>query len=107
MDKIWWNEQWMGYPIGPHYAKASNVDNAYRLKGKLFLIVGEMDSNVDPSSTMQVVDALIKANKDFDLLVVPGMGHSGGGKLGERKRRDFFVRHLLGTDPPDWNNLSE
>ena len=62
MDKIWWNEQWMGYPIGPEYAAASNVDNAYRLQGKLFLIVGEMDSNVDPSSTMQVVDALIKAD---------------------------------------------
>jgi len=105
MDKIWWNEQWMGYPIGPHYGASSNVDNAHRLEGKLFLIVGEMDNNVDPSSTMQVVNALIKAEKDFDLLVVPGMGHSGGGKFGERKRRDFFVKHLLGTDPPDWNKI--
>ncbi|MFC2121958.1 DPP IV N-terminal domain-containing protein, partial [Bacteroidota bacterium] len=107
MDKIWWNEQWMGYPVGPHYAASSNVDNAHKLKGKLFLIVGEMDSNVDPASTMQVVDALVKANKDFDLLVVPGMGHSGGGKFGERKRRDFFVKHLLGVNPPDWNSMEE
>ncbi|MCD6346921.1 MAG: prolyl oligopeptidase family serine peptidase [Bacteroidales bacterium] len=106
MDKIWWNEQWMGYPIGPEYAASSNVDNAYRLQGKLFLIVGEMDNNVDPSSTMQVVDALIKANKDFDLLVVPGMGHSGGGKFGERKRRDFFVKNLLGVNPPNWNSMT-
>lgn len=103
IDKLWWNELWMGYPIGPHYAEQSNVTNAHKLQGHLFLIVGEMDKNVDPASTMQVVDALIKANKDFDLLVVPGMGHSAGGAIGERKRRDFFVRHLLGEETPDWN----
>lgn len=107
MDKIWWNEQWMGYPLGPHYAASSNVDNAHRLKGKLFLIVGEMDTNVDPASTMQVVDTLIKARKDFDLLVLPGVGHSIGGSYGERRRRDFFVRHLLGVDPPDWNVIEK
>jgi dipeptidyl aminopeptidase/acylaminoacyl peptidase len=103
MDKIWWNEQWMGYPVGEWYDASSNVVNASKLKGKLLLIVGEMDHNVDPSSTMQVVNALIKANKDFDLLVVPGMDHSGGGPMGDRKRMDFFVKHLLGVDPPDWN----
>jgi len=102
MDKIWWNEQWMGYPLGPHYSESSNVDNAHRLEGKLFLIVGEMDNNVDPSSTMQVVNALINANKNFDLLVVPGMGHSSGGEFGDHKRADFFVKHLLGVDPPEW-----
>lgn len=102
MDKIWWNEQWMGYPIGPHYAESSNVDNAHLLQGKLMLIVGEMDNNVDPASTYQVVDALIKAEKDFDLIVVPGMGHSSGGKFGEHKRRDFFVKNLLDIDPPAW-----
>jgi dipeptidyl aminopeptidase/acylaminoacyl peptidase len=104
MDKIWWNEQWMGWPLGPHYAASSNVDNAYRLKGKLLLLVGEMDQNVDPASTYQVVNALIKADKDFDLLVVPGAGHTSGGAYGERKRNDFFVRALLGLDPPAWNN---
>ena len=78
MDKIWWNEQWMGWPIGPQYAASSNVDNAYRLQGKLLLVVGEMDTNVDPSSTMQVVNQLIKHNKDFDLLVIPGADHSVG-----------------------------
>jgi dipeptidyl aminopeptidase/acylaminoacyl peptidase len=102
MDKMWWNEQWMGYPIGPQYAECSNVVNADKLGGKLMLIVGELDDNVDPASTMQVADALIKAKKDFDLIVVPGMGHSGGGEFGERKRRDFFVRHLLQVTPPDW-----
>ncbi len=103
MDKIWWNEAWMGYPIGEHYERSSNVVNAHRLEGKLLLIVGEMDTNVDPASTMQVVDALIRADRDFDLLVVPGAGHSIGGAYGERKRADFFVRHLMGTEPPDWN----
>jgi dipeptidyl aminopeptidase/acylaminoacyl peptidase len=103
MDKIWWNEQWMGWPVGPEYAAASNVDNAAKLQGQLLLIVGEMDTNVDPASTMQVVNALIKANKVFDLLVVPGGGHGMGGAYGERKMYDFFFRTLLGTAPPDWN----
>jgi dipeptidyl aminopeptidase/acylaminoacyl peptidase len=103
MDKIWWNEQWMGWPLGPAYAAASNVDNAYRLQGKLLLVVGEMDQNVDPASTYQVVNALIKADKTFDLLVIPGAGHTSGGVYGDRKRNDFFVRALLGVEPPDWN----
>ena len=103
MDKIWWNEQWMGWPLGTQYSASSNVDNAYRLKGKLLLSVGEMDPNVDPASTMQVVNALIKANKTFDLVVLPGAGHGPGGEYGERKRFDFFVHHLLGVEPPDWN----
>lgn len=72
MDKLWWNEQWMGWPLGPEYAAASNVDNAHKLQGKLLLVLGEMDTNVDPASTMQVVNALIKAGKTFDLLVIPG-----------------------------------
>lgn len=103
MDKIWWNEQWMGWPVGPEYAESSNVDNAHKLEGKLLLINGEMDNNVDPASTVQVVDALIKADKNFEYLLVPGMKHSSGGDYGEHKRRDFFVKHLLGVDPPEWN----
>ena len=103
MDKIWWNEQWMGWPIGPQYAASSNVDHAHKLQGKVLLVVGELDNNVDPSSTMQVVNALIEANKTFELLVIPGAGHGHGGAYGERKRYDFFVQHLLGQAPPDWN----
>ncbi|WP_375443811.1 DPP IV N-terminal domain-containing protein [uncultured Fibrella sp.] len=102
MDKIWWNEQWMGYPVGPQYAECSNVVNAHKLQGNLLLMVGEVDDNVDPASTMQVADALIKANKNFDLVVLPGQSHTAGGDFGERKRRDFFVKHLLNTDPPAW-----
>lgn len=104
MDKASWNEQWMGYPVGPHYAASSNVEHARNLTGKLLLIVGELDTNVPPESTMRVVDALIKTNKDFELLVVPGMGHSNGGAYGTRRMQDFFVRHLQGVKPPDRNN---
>ncbi|MFO8174800.1 MAG: prolyl oligopeptidase family serine peptidase, partial [Longimicrobiales bacterium] len=105
MDKIWWNELWMSWPLGPHYEASSNVVNAHRLQGKLFLLVPEMDTNVDPSSTMQVVDALIQAGKDFDFMAVPGANHGSGGDFGVRKRYDFFVRHILGMEPPDWNRL--
>jgi len=103
MDKIWWNEQWMGWPIGPQYAECSNIENAYRLEGKLMLIVGELDDNVDPASTYQFVNQLIKNGKDHELIMVPGMGHSSGGDYGEKKRRDFFVKHLLEVNPPSWN----
>ncbi len=106
MDKISWNEQWMGWPVGPEYAASSNVDHAHKLKGKLLLAVGELDTNVDPSSTMQVVNALIKAKKTFDLLFLPGAGHGGWGDYWDRKRADFFVRNLLGVNPPDWNVLA-
>ncbi len=107
MDKMWWNEQWMGYPIGPEYAECSNVVNAGNLQGKLMLIVGEMDDNVDPASTMQVADALIKAKKDFELVVLPGVNHTLGGIYGEQKRRDFFIRNLLYEETPDWNTVSK
>jgi hypothetical protein len=103
MDKIWWNEMWMG-ELGDHYAANSNVTAAKNLKGHLFLAAGEMDTNVDPATTMQVVNALILAHKDFDLLIVPNGGHGALGPDGNRKRNDFFVRHLLGVNPPDWNS---
>jgi dipeptidyl aminopeptidase/acylaminoacyl peptidase len=107
MDKIWWNEQWMGWPVGPQYAASSNVDNAHLLQGKLMLVVGEMDKNVDPSTTFQVVNALIRADKTFTLLDVPGGGHGAGGPYGQRMLEDFFVRNLLGQETPDWNNPDE
>src|SRR5687767_1039870 len=108
MDKIWWNEQWMGWPIGPQYAASSNVEHAHLLQGKILLIVGELDTNVDPASTLQVVNALLKANKNFDFLMIPGAEHNAGrggdfAEYGERKRFDFFVRHLLGQNPPEWS----
>ena len=105
MDKIWWNELWMGYPVGPQYAESSNVANAHLLERPLMLVVGELDDNVDPASTMQVADALIKAGKDFELVVIPGAHHTVGEAYGEHKRYDFFVRHLLRVNPPLWSDL--
>ena len=105
MDKIWWNEQWMSYPIDSSYVECSNVENAHKLERPLMLVVGEMDDNVDPSSTYQVVNALVKANKDFELVMLPGVHHTMGESFGEHKRYDFFVKHLLGVNPPKWNEL--
>lgn len=100
MDKTWWNEAWLGWPVGAWYADNSNVTHAGKLQGQLLLTVGELDTNVDPASTMQVVDALIRADKDFDLVVVPGGQHGvGEGRYLVRRRQDFFVRHLLGVKP--------
>ena len=62
-----------------------------------------MDTNVPPESTLQLLNALIKANKEFDFLMVPGMGHSLGGDYCEHKRRDFFVKNLLGVEHPIWD----
>jgi dipeptidyl aminopeptidase/acylaminoacyl peptidase len=105
MDKIWWNELWMSYPVDSTYAECSNVVNAPKLQGALMLVVGELDDNVDPSSTYQVVNALEKAGKDFELVVLPGTHHTMGEKFGEHKRFDFFVRNLLKVNPPKWGDI--
>ena len=107
MDKIWWNEQWMGYPVDSSYVECSNVENAWRLTRPLMLVVGEMDDNVDPASTLQVANALIKAGKDFELVVLPGAAHTMGESFGEHKRFDFFVEELMGVRPPKWEDLKK
>jgi dipeptidyl aminopeptidase/acylaminoacyl peptidase len=100
MDKVWWNEQWLGWPVDDSYVRNSNVADAAKVKGALMLCVGELDHNVDPSSTMQVVNALEKADKDFELLVMTGSDHGAAETpYGSRRRMDFFVRHLLGVEP--------
>ncbi len=80
MDKMWWNEQWMGWPLGPQYAASSNVDNAYRLEGKALIIVGEMDSNVDPSSSLAGCERISQGSQAFRYALHPGAkpwrGHS-------------------------------
>lgn len=105
MDKIWWNEQWMSYPIDKSYEESSNVVNAHLLTRPLMLVVGELDDNVDPASTYQVCNALIKANKDFELIVLPGVGHTMGNDYGEHKRYDFFVKNLMNVTPPNWSEV--
>ncbi|HYG36382.1 MAG TPA: prolyl oligopeptidase family serine peptidase, partial [Clostridia bacterium] len=96
MDKIWWNEQWLGWPLDESYERGSNVKDAHKLQGKLLLMVGELDKNVDPASTMQVVNALVQADKDFELLVMPGTGHGvASTPYGARRLADFFARTFL------------
>jgi dipeptidyl aminopeptidase/acylaminoacyl peptidase len=85
--------------------KCSNVYNAPKLQRPLMLVVGELDDNVDPSSTYQVVNALEKANKDFELVVLPGVHHTMGENFGEHKRFDFFVKNLMHVDPPKWSDV--
>ncbi|KAF4473242.1 Prolyl tripeptidyl peptidase [Fusarium agapanthi] len=81
MDKLWWNELWMGYPVDEAYEKASNITHAKKLNGPLMLIVGDLDDNVDPSSTFQMANGLNKAGKNYEFLFIPGGGHGcGGGK---------------------------
>jgi dipeptidyl-peptidase-4 len=95
MDKIWWNEAWLGL-VGPWYPQNSNVTHAHKLQGNLLLIVGETDSNVDPASTMQVAKALIQADKDFELLVMPSTGHGAAETpYASRKRMEFLHKHLI------------
>lgn len=96
MDKIWWNELWMGWPVDESYAGNSNVADAAKLTGKCMLIVGELDDNVDPASTLQVSAALVRAGKDHELVLIPGVGHGAAeSPYGSMKRLGFLRRHLL------------
>lgn len=100
MDKIWWNEAWMGWPVDESYARSSNMEDAGKLGGKLLLTVGELDRNVDPSSTYQVVNALKRAGKEFEFMLMTGQGHgSAESDYGRKLRSDFFVRHLIENTP--------
>jgi dipeptidyl aminopeptidase/acylaminoacyl peptidase len=85
-----------------NYEDQANQNFAKNLKGKLLLAHGAMDDNVPPYNTYLVVDALVKANKDFDLIVFPNARHGFGAATYYmmRRRWDYFVRHLLGAEPP-------
>lgn len=101
LDKATWVERYMGIPVEEHYREQANQTLAHNLKGKLLLIHGEMDENVHIASTLVIVDALIKANKDFDLLIMPNQPHAcTSHPYFVRRRWDYFVRHLLGVEPP-------
>ena len=90
------------------YTGQDNASIAKNLKGKLYLIHGLMDDNVPVQSTLQVVDALVKANKDFDLLLLPHAHHGFGrdSNYVMRRRWDYFVRNLLGAEPPPQFDLN-
>jgi dipeptidyl aminopeptidase/acylaminoacyl peptidase len=101
-----WGEKWQGlletYPDGTtNYDNQANQLKVGNLKGKLLLAHGTLDSNVPPFNTLVVVDALIEANKDFDLIMFPNRRHGFGNEPYMMRRRwDYFVRHLLGAEPP-------
>lgn len=103
LDKAWWNELYQGYPMQDDYAAQSNVTMAGRLEGHLLIEHGDIDDNVHPAETMRFVDALMKANKNFDMLLVPNMFHGESGSHSlylVRRRWDYFVEYLLGVTPP-------
>jgi dipeptidyl aminopeptidase/acylaminoacyl peptidase len=96
-----WAEKWQGLVEGDNYDNQANELVAKNLKGKLLLIHGTTDSNVPPYNTLLVVDALIGANKDFDLLMLPNRDHGFANEpYVIRRRWDYFVRNLLGVEPP-------
>ncbi len=101
-----WGEKWQGLLTKnadgtTSYDDQANQNHAAKLKGKLLLAHGTMDGNVPPYLTLLVVDALIKANKDFDLILFPNRSHGFGSEpYMVRRRWDYFVRHLLGAEPP-------
>ena len=97
-----WGERYVGLEKGDNYEKQANQLKAGNLKGKLLLAHGGMDDNVPPYNTNLVVDALIKANKDFDLLMFPNARHGYGSDsmYMMRKRWDYFVKNLLNQEPP-------
>ncbi|MCA9153056.1 MAG: prolyl oligopeptidase family serine peptidase, partial [Planctomycetales bacterium] len=91
MDKIWWNEAWMGWPVDESYARNSNVTHAAKLEAPLLLVVGELDHNVDPASTAQVAAALQKAGRMYEYLPVMNAGHGAAEtEYGNLRRAEFL-----------------
>ncbi|WP_243453555.1 S9 family peptidase [Polymorphobacter multimanifer] len=112
LDKPSWNELWLGWPESDAYDRSSNVVNAHKLQGDLLLVSGELDMNVDPAVSMQVADALIRAGKDFEQMIVPNGGHGAGRSTEplhylQRRQFDFFVRKLRGETTPAWNRAAD
>ena len=102
MEKVWWPEMYMGYPVGDFYHEQSNVTNAHKLQGHLLIAHGAIDENVNPSATYKLAEYLIRAGKDFDMLILPGTNHSFGRADGDyftKVRWNYFIRYLLPAEP--------
>lgn len=102
MEKDWWPEMYMGWPVDSSYNQVSNITMAKNLKGKLLIVHGGIDENVNPSATFKLAEALVNAGKEFDMLILPGQRHGYTGRAAEyvsRKRWNYFVEHLLGVKP--------
>ena len=105
MEKAWWPEMYQGWPVDVTYQNVSNITNAKNLKGKLLLVHGGIDDNVNPSATFKLADALVKADKEFDLLILPSQRHGYQGVYRNyfiKKRWNYFIEHLRGVEPI-WN----
>ena len=102
VDKLWWNEQWLGYPVGPWYEENSCAKYAANLRGRLFLSVGESDTNVDVKCSYDFRDALLAAGKKdlFEFHVVPGANHGAGESNEMRAKRARFFQSALGQPLP-------
>lgn len=102
MEKAWWPEMYMGWPVDSAYHKQSNVTMAGNLKGKLLICHGGIDDNVNPSATFKFAEALIKADKKFDMIILPGQRHGYRGDTWyyfTKTKWNYFVKHLLNTEP--------
>jgi dipeptidyl aminopeptidase/acylaminoacyl peptidase len=100
MEKDWWPEMYMGWPVDSTYNEVSNITMAPNLKGKLLLVHGGIDENVNPSATFKLAEALVKADKEFDMLILPSQHHGYTGKYSDyftKKRWNYFIEHLLGS----------
>ncbi len=102
MEKAWWPEMYMGWPVDNSYHEVSNITMAKNLKGKLLLVHGGIDENVNPSATFKLAENFIKHDKNFDLLIIPSQRHGYTGIYSAyftKKRWNYFVEHLLGQKP--------
>ena len=102
MEKDWWPEMYMGWPVDSTYNEVSNITMAKNLKGKLLIVHGGIDENVNPSATFKLAEALVKADKEFDMLIFPSQHHGYMGKVAEyfnKKLWNYFVEHLQEVKP--------
>jgi dipeptidyl-peptidase-4 len=105
MEKAWWPEMYMGWPVDSAYHLQSNITMAGNLKGKLLMTHGGIDENVNPSATFKLAEALIRADKPFDMLILPSQHHGYQGNHSRyfiKLRWNYFIEHLRGVDPV-WN----
>lgn len=102
MEKAWWPEMYMGWPVDSTYHLQSTITMAGNLKGKLLITHGGIDENVNPSATFKLAEMLIRADKQFDMLILPSQKHGYTGQhqyYFTKRRWNYFVEHLLGAKP--------
>ncbi len=102
MEKDWWPEMYMGWPVDSTYHEVSNITMAGNLKGKLLITHGGIDENVNPSATFKLAEALVQAGKEFDMLIFPSQRHGYQGKVSDyftKKLWNYLIEHLQGVKP--------